>query len=233
MDDYTLLYWSVPFRGQFVRAVLAFAGKSWTETGDDEIAQIMEAPVKDMPVPFMGPPVLVDNGNGFAVSQMPAIILYLGESLGLLPDDAGLKALTIKVVNDANDVIDEITLNGGRDMWNEKRWAESRPRFAKWMTMWEVLGEQHGLEADKGFLLGGAKPGIADVITATLWTTMADRFSQIEALLAETAPKTHALARRISALPALVALNETARQDYGDNYAGGEIGKSMAKVLDA
>src|SRR5215472_4860198 len=31
MSDYELYYWSVPFRGQFVRAVLAFAGKSWTE----------------------------------------------------------------------------------------------------------------------------------------------------------------------------------------------------------
>jgi len=28
MPDYELYYWSVPFRGQFVRAVLAYAGKS-------------------------------------------------------------------------------------------------------------------------------------------------------------------------------------------------------------
>ena len=27
MSDYTLYYWSVPFRGQFVRAVLAWAGR--------------------------------------------------------------------------------------------------------------------------------------------------------------------------------------------------------------
>lgn len=27
MPDYELYYWSVPFRGQFVRAVLAYAGK--------------------------------------------------------------------------------------------------------------------------------------------------------------------------------------------------------------
>ena len=27
MSDYDLYYWSVPFRGQFVRAVLAYAGK--------------------------------------------------------------------------------------------------------------------------------------------------------------------------------------------------------------
>ena len=31
MSDYDFYYWSVPFRGQFVRAVLAYAGKTWTE----------------------------------------------------------------------------------------------------------------------------------------------------------------------------------------------------------
>jgi glutathione S-transferase len=35
MSDYVFYYWSVPFRGQFVRAVLAYAGKTWTEGGDD------------------------------------------------------------------------------------------------------------------------------------------------------------------------------------------------------
>ena len=33
MSDYDLYYWSVPFRGQFVRAVLAFAGETWAEAG--------------------------------------------------------------------------------------------------------------------------------------------------------------------------------------------------------
>ena len=53
MTDYELYYWSVPFRGQFVRAVLAFAGQSWSEAGDGAIAKLMEGPVARMPVPFM------------------------------------------------------------------------------------------------------------------------------------------------------------------------------------
>ncbi len=84
MTDYKLYYWSVPFRGQFVRAVLAFAGKTWTEGGDDAIAGLMEGAVKKMPVPFMGPPLLIDRKADFAIAQMPAIILYLGETLNLL-----------------------------------------------------------------------------------------------------------------------------------------------------
>ena len=34
MSEYELYYWSAHFRGQFVRAVLAYAGKTWTEAGN-------------------------------------------------------------------------------------------------------------------------------------------------------------------------------------------------------
>lgn len=122
MSDYDLYYWSVPFRGQFVRAVLAHAGKTWTEGGDDDaISKLMDEPVKHMPVPFMGPPLLIDKKADFAIAEMPAIILYLGETLHLMPATPALRAMTMKVVNDANDVIDEITLDGGRQMWTKKR----------------------------------------------------------------------------------------------------------------
>jgi len=229
--DYELLYWSVPFRGQFIRAVLAFAGKTWTEGGDEKITRLMDGPVEGMPVPFMGPPVLIDHTADVAIAQMPAIILYLGETLNLMPDTPELRAMTIKIVNDANDVIDEITLNGGDHMWNEKRWAEYKPRLAKWMSIWEDTGRRYGLGRDADHLFGGPAPGIADVITATLWTTMTYRFSKIHDIFEETAPMTAALCRRVSALPALVKLTETARKDYGQAYAGGEIGASMANIL--
>ena len=49
MSDYELYYWPIPFRGQFVRAVLAFAGKSWTEHGPAEISKLMGGPLKNMP----------------------------------------------------------------------------------------------------------------------------------------------------------------------------------------
>jgi glutathione S-transferase len=231
LADYELLYWSAPFRGQFVRAMLAFAGKTWTEGGDAKISRLMEGPVEDMPVPFMGPPVLIDHMADVALAEMPAIIFYLGETLDLMPDTPELRAMTIKIVNDANDVIDEITLNGGDRMWTEKRWEEFRPRLAKWMSIWEDTGRRHGLQKDAGHILGGPTPGIADVITATLWTRMTERFSKIRDLFEETAPRTAALCRRVSGLPPLIKLAETARKAYGHAYAGGQIGVSMAKIL--
>jgi glutathione S-transferase len=233
MSDYDLYYWSVPFRGQFVRAVLASAGKTWTEGGDAAISRLMDGPVKDMPVPFMGPPMLIDRKADFAIAEMPAIILYLGETLDLMPATPALRALTMKIVNDANDVIDEITLDGGREMWTQTRWRNFVPRLKTWMSFWEETGSRHGLKADGGFLLGGEAPGIADVVTATLWSTMVDRFPRIGAILEEAAPMTAALTRRVADLPPLAELAAKARRDYGDAYCGGQIEASLRKVLDA
>jgi glutathione S-transferase len=233
MSDYELYYWSVPFRGQFVRAVLAYTGKTWDEAGDDAISKLMEGPVKKMPVPFMGPPLLIDNKADFAIAEMPAIVLYLGETLDLMPATPALRALTMKIVNDANDVIDEITQDGGKQMWTDKRWEEFVPRLKKWMSFWEETGRRHGLKADSGFLLGGERAGLADVVTATLWSTMTERFKKIGTILKRTAPMTAALTQRIAALPPLAELATKAREDYGDAYCGGKIEKSLRKVLGA
>src|ERR1700745_541876 len=174
MSDYVFYYWYGPFRGQFVRAVLAYAGKTWTEGGDDAIQRLMEGTANHMPVPFMGPPLLIDKKADFAIAEMPAIILYLGETLDLMPATPALRALTMKIVNDANDVIDELTLDGGRQMWTKRSWQAFVPRLKKCMSIWEETGHRHGLTADTGFLLGGDKPGIADIVTATLWSTMTE-----------------------------------------------------------
>lgn len=231
MTDYELYYWSVPFRGQFVRAVLAYADKTWTEGGDAAILKLMEGPVRKMPVPFMGPPLLIDKKADFAIAETPAIIHYLGETLDLMPATAALRAMTMKVVNDASDVIDDITLDGGREMWTKKRWQDFTPRLEKWMSLWEETGRRHGLKADWGYLLGGGEPGIADVVSATLWSTMTDRFEKIDAMLEETAPMTAALTRRVAELPSLAKLAAKAKQDYGDAYCGGQIEASLRKVL--
>jgi glutathione S-transferase len=233
MSDYDLYYWSVPFRGQFVRAVLAYAGKTWSEGGDAAISRLMDGPVEQMPVPFMGPPVLIDKKADFAIAEMPAIVLYLGETLDLMPATPVLRALTMKIVNDANDVIDEITLDGGREMWTEKRWRAFVPRLKKWILLWEETGQRHGLKANHGFLLGGEAPGIADIVTATLWSTMTDRFHKIEAIFEKAAPMTAALTRRVAGFPPLAKLAAKARQDYGDVYCGGQIEASLRKVLGA
>ena len=232
MSDYDLYYWPIPFRGQFVRALLAFAGKTWTEHDGAAISKLMHAAVKQKPVPFMGPPLLIDKHADFAIAQMPAVVLYLAETLKLMPATPALRALTMKIVNDANDVLDEITLSGGRQMWTEKRWEDFVPRLQQWMSFWDETGRRHGLKAKSGFLLGGEAPGVADVVTAVLWSTMTDRFPKIAEMFTHAAPLTAALTRRVADLPPLAALAAKAREEYGDAYCGGQIEASLRKVLE-
>ena len=73
----------------------------------------------------------------------------------------------------------------------------------------------------------------ADVVTATLWSTMTERFPKIKTILKKAAPMTAALTERVAALPALTKLAAKAKEDYGDAYCGGYIEKSLRKVLRA
>lgn len=231
MSDYELYYWQLPFRGQFIRALLAHAGKRWDEFDDGAVAQAMGADVAEQAFPFKGPPLLIEKSTGFALAEMPAIAYYLGETLALLPASVAGKALSLKVVNDANDVIDELTIDGGKQMWTTARWKEFLPRLRRWMTIWEETGRRHGLTAQAGHLLGGAKAGVADIVTATLWGTLAERFPAIGEMLAHEAPAVAGLTLRMMAEPALANLAAVSREQFGDGYCGGEIEKSLRKVI--
>ena len=58
------------------------------------------------------------------------------------------------------------------------RWIDdlcNRPHDEQWLAYQEEIGRRHGLTADTGFLLGGDRPGIADIVTATLWSTTPPR----------------------------------------------------------
>lgn len=99
------------------------------------------------------------------------------------------------------------------------------------MSFWEETCDRHGLTATSGFLLGGNEPGMADVVTATLWATMTDRFPRIGRILRDAAPRTAALSRRVADMPPLADLMARTRADYGDTYCGGEVEKSLREVL--
>ncbi len=232
MAAYSLYYWPIPFRGQFVRAVLAHAGASWEEAGPPLVAATRAAPPEEQPVPHMGPPVLTETATGQSVSQMPAILMWLGERHGLLPDTAHGRAMALKVILDANDVLSDITRANGAQMWTPADWADFLPRLHRWMALFEVTGTRHGLTPDAGTLLGTGAPGLADLSTATLWGTICARFPVLRPALDTHAPGVAALTDRIRALPEQAALIAESDAAWGDAWCGGQIEASLRRVLD-
>jgi len=231
MTDYTLYYWPVPFRGQFVRAVLAHVGATWNELGFNDInAERRKSPSEQI-VPHMGPPVLIDHANDFAVSQTAAILLYLGRKHELLPNDAEREALTVKIIADTDDVLYEMTRYNGAQMWTPAEWQAYLPRLKRWMVVFEQTGLRHGLSARSGTLLGTDAPSVADFTATVLWGTMTDKFPSLRPLLDETAPSLAALCDRIAALPEQKKLRIKSDTDYGDAWCAGQIEASLRAVV--
>lgn len=223
MPDFTLYYWPFPFRGEFVRALLAHVGARVDEPDSDAVIAMMKMDPSDQPVPHMAPPILVDNASGKAIAQMPAICLWLGERFGLMPSEPHARALALKIINDANDVLDEMTLDGGKAMWTPETWAEYLPRLRRWMRIWEATVEQDRLHENQDHL--------GTIATATLWGTMTERLPQLRPLLCAEAPTVVKLAEEARSQGALAAQAKESRKRFGNAWCGGEIEKSLRQVV--
>lgn len=229
MTDYTLYYWPIPFRGHFVRYVLAHVGANWDEPGFDTVMALKKEPVADQPYPFMAPPLLHDHATDQKLSQLPAILIYLGRKHGLIADEDE----TLRIVLDAMDVLTEITRWHGAQLWDRESWNSFiATRLPRWMQIHDRIGRDHGLTPDAGFVLGTPEPSLADLVLAALWHTMVDRLPGLRPLLHDNAPAIEGLADRIAAGPGVAALLET-WQGRGPLYCAGKIEASILEMLDA
>lgn len=231
MADYTLYYWPVPFRGQFIRAVLTHVRSSWDEAGVDAVGAHLGKAPSEQRVPHMGPPVLIDHAAGFALAQTPAILGYLGAKYRLDPQDPARAAVCAKLVADANDVLYEMTLFNGAQMWTAESWHAYRPRLKRWMAIFEATGRHHGLTAQAGYLLATEAPSVADLTAYVLWSTMTDKLPSLRPMLAGSAPAIAGLCERIAARPEQAELRVTSDAHYGDAWCSGQIEASLRAAL--
>lgn len=231
MPDFTLYYWPVPFRGQFVRSVLAHVHATWDDAGIEAISTLMHAAPARQLVPHMGLPVLTDHAADLSLAQTPAILTYLGRKHGLVPDDPPRDALTAKIVADANDVLYEMTLHNGAQMWTRDSWNAYRPRLGRWMEIFEETGRRHGLTAQGGYLLGTETPSLADLTAHILWGTMTAKLPPLRPMLDVRAPAIAGLSDRIARLPEQSDLRDRSDAEYGNNWCGGQIEASLRAVL--
>ncbi|MEM6589240.1 MAG: glutathione S-transferase family protein [Pseudomonadota bacterium] len=231
MARYTLYYWPIPFRGEFVRAVLRLAGQRYDEASPDEVTALKLRAPGDQPSPFMAPPVLIDHDADVALSQLPAVLRYVAGQHGLMPEEAGLSALTDKVIGDANDVLDEVTLFGGRSMWTLGEWETFvEDRLPRWMAIFEQTARARGVTEQDGYLTGEAVL-LADVVVAVLWGVMSAQLPQFRPMLERHAPRVAGISDRVLALPSLSQLREENNARWGDLYCGGQIEVSIRDML--
>ena len=233
MTEYTLYYWPIPFRGQLIRSVLAHVGATWTEADAGTVKDQRAAAPADQVIPHMGPPVLTDHATGISLAQTGAILVYLGHKHALIPDDPARAALTTKIAADADDVLYEMTRHNGDQMWTSESWHAFQPRLARWMTMFDVLGRRFGLTPTTGHMLGTDAPGIADLVTATLWGTMTAKLPPLRPLLDAKAPAIAGLCNRIAALSEQKDLKARTDVMFGHDWCSGQIEASLRAVTSA
>jgi len=220
-----LYYWPIAFRGCFVSYLFAYRGVPLLETADfDEIGELMNQGPAEQPIPFVGPPLLVDRETGQALSQMPAIVLYASRELDLLPDDPFEQATGLKVLMDCNDVLMEICRYNGSMMWARADWVAFRSaRLPRWMAVFEAAVSRGDV--------GGDPVTFADIGVYALWGNMIRCLPELEGDLQTHAPDIHALCQRIGAQPSLAAYVAESEERFGRVYCGGQIEASLRQML--
>ncbi|MCK7596459.1 glutathione S-transferase [Microbulbifer sp. CAU 1566] len=227
--DYKLYYWDLPFRGVFIEMLLQDVGASYQRLDASEIYPDKCLTIQN---PGMAPPYLYDYGIRKTIAQMPAILMHLAHKYDYLPKRAETHTLALKTILDCNDVLMEITNYNGMQMWDKARWDAFRyGRLPEWMQIFENTGLAHGLHDGKGFLLGSTI-SVADIATTALFGTMMYAFPQLENDVQENAPAIAGLCRRIEFRSAIAPFLQQQRAEYGRGYCGGQIERSLRKVMD-
>jgi glutathione S-transferase len=225
---YVLYYWDVPFRGVFPELMLEEAGVFYERR---DASDIYPEKVLKIHTAGMAPPYLYDLKKKTYLAQMPAIMLHLAREYHYLPKRAETFDLAVKTIMDCHDVLLEITNSYGNEMWTPKDWKEFRnDRLAKWMKIFELTGKTHGLKKDSGFLLG-SQISVSDIAATALFGTMTWSFPELREDMEKNAPHVLRLIDRIEARPLLKKFLGVQRAKYGKAYCGGEIEKSLRKMM--
>lgn len=223
--NFKLYYWALPFRGCFVSYLFAYQDVPLEiETSFEEINKLRNLDPKEQQTPFIGPPIFYDLEADITLSQMPAIVLYASEKIGLMPKDAVAVALSMKVLMDCNDLLMEICRYNGSMMWERQNWIEFRStRLPKWMGIFE--------ESLKRSMIGSESVSFADIGVYALFGNMIRCLPELEPDLIEHAPGIYAHCQRIGSKPTLASFVAGEESKYGNLYCGGQIEASIRKML--
>ena len=229
---YHFSYWPLAFRGNFVRNLFAYTDTPYVEVDSfEDVVRLLKQPVADQACPFMGPPLLEDRENNLVLSQMAAIVFYLGEQLDLMPNEQASKAITIKVLNDCTDLLSEITHSNGAHMWNQEEWdAFMATRFVRWLEIFEQTTIKNGVSENQ-YYFASTNAGVADLALHAIFAPMERCLPGLSSCLRQNAPLVMSVCDRISQNPGIKNLIKKQTTEHGEHYCGGEIEKSIRCVM--
>ncbi|MEO0336420.1 MAG: glutathione S-transferase family protein [Pseudomonadota bacterium] len=217
-------YWPFAFRGCFVTHLLSYREQEFELVDFEEVASQRRLNPKEQKIPFMGPPLLEDKQTGLTLSQMPAILDYLGNTLDFAPKDKLHRALCSKVVMDCNDVLMEICRYNGSQMWNRSDWKSFRnERLPHWLAIFE--------ESIRRGTLGQTEIHFADLATFALWANMMRCLPELETDIEKQAPNLVTLIGKVQTNESLQAFLKIEEEKFGNLYCGGHIEKSIRQML--
>ena len=224
-----LYYWAVPFRSVPIRLLFAQANQELYLRNSDEVAALKNLSVAQQPVPAMAPPFFIEKGTSVALSQMPAIVLYASQILGLVKQEPLALAQLVKVVGDMNDILCEITRNNGQTMWQQKDWQTFlSQRLPRWAEISLENAQQYGA------MLETKEPNAVDLIQWSIWGTLERAFPELQPWFEGQAPGILTLLKQREQAPRVLQFFEEESALYGQDYCGGFIEESLrAMMLDA
>ena len=224
-DNYKLYYWPITFRGHFIRYVFAHVGASWEETDFTEMGLFKNQPLEAKPYPFLAPPVLYDKSEDKYLGQLAAILMHLGRKYDLIGDNDE----TLRIINDALDILLEITRSHGALMWDDESWeAFITTRLPAWLAIherWQTEQTQSSPYAH-----GRQNIGLSDLVLTALWHTMAEKLSNMRQIIESHAPTVMAHTNSIAETPEIKAV----RKDWEGSsilYCAGQIEASILEML--
>ena len=220
---YELYYWTgIQGRGEFVRLALEEARAEYRDVAREKGDGVIEELGKNVDTPSFAPPFLKDGD--VVVGQVSAILFYLGDKLGLAPQDEQLKLWTQQIQLTIADFVVEghdahHPLGAGKYYEEQKPEAVRRAqefredRVTKFLEWFETILTRNPAGSD---YLVGDDVTYADLSLFQIISSMDYAFPKLMDRIGDSYPKLRALAERIAARPNIAAYLKSARRLDGN-----------------
>lgn len=229
--EFKLIYWPLPFRGNFALSILEYQRVSYELSSTDEVRDFLSAPIDLQPIPGMAPPVLLDIKRQKCINQMPAVVWYLGGIYDLLPRSLHQQVVAMKLLLDCNDLLSELTRANGAQMWNRADWIEfRRQRWVRWL---QIFSKHYDHSSESQPFILADKISIADFAIYALFATLMRCMPQFQVDIEQHAKPVFRLCQYVNRMPQMQNWQQLQQSQLKDQYCGGQIEQSLRQMLAA